>query len=63
MFVVIAKPNKLQEDTVLPACFEYKKKKKQPCITAALFIFCFHGAATRTRPNKLVHLQSAFDHG
>lgn len=61
MFVVIAKLNKLQEDTVLPACFEYYKKKT--CITAALSIFGFHGAATRTRPNKLVHLQSAFDHG
>lgn len=39
MFVVIAKLNKLQEDTVFPTCFEYLKKKlalQLPCLS---FVF------------------------
>lgn len=32
-------------------------------ITLPLFIFFFYNTATRTRPNKLVHLQLAFVYG
>lgn len=42
MFVVIAKLNKLQEDTVFPTCFEYLKQKNlhYSCLVYLLFSWC-----------------------